>query len=358
MAIKTWKGRLNEIWTFIKAQNPQAGVVTALEGYVNGLTDANKKLLSNALSQGTYDAGVTKADEKTNRQFRRALGLILTARAGSGTAAVDLQRGLAAVAAHRAPADIQNRVKQELQNRDLAQMQLMMRQQGASPQWVGWDPTKQRPLKVGCAIGRRGTNGPGTLGCFVERGGNIYILSNYHVLMQGGSTDNEIVQPAHMTGGSYFDVVADYTDGDQTLDAAIAQVRGGLQVENVTPEGFAINGSSNGVALNQTVHKRGAATRNRVGEITDAAAANQVRPDLNNATCTHLFKIERDDNLDAFATEGIQVPGDSGSAVCDALGRVIGLMNTAGAGCGYATLIQPILTRFNVTILGGGVRTA
>jgi hypothetical protein len=354
----------------------------ALHTLYNNLSGAQQKRLSTAMSMGDYvqakpgllTRGQQRLDmqqqrdlEELFRKYKRCLVFVLSFKTTRPFDArlADAVRVTNAISARIAidmngVTELQNRVTQEVQNADIqvASIQQTLNELA----WAGWDRTVYRPLQAGAAIGQRGQAGPGTLGCFVERNGEIFILSNYHVLKQsmgqGRAGDAEIVQPAHLVGGSYFDVVADYFDGEPTLDAAIARVRRGISCQNRTtgPRAFDINGHSVNVANNDSVQKCGASSGHRRGEVTDAVAFSTPPRNLHGVGITNdNIKIERDDAADASPNVGFQVQGDSGTVVCDMNGAVIGLLNVKHPdGSALATLIDPILTRFNVRIMGVG----
>jgi hypothetical protein len=234
---------------------------------------------------------------------------------------------------------------------------------GVDNTWGGWDATRQRPLLAGCAIGQRGTNGPGTLGCFVSLNGSIYILSNLHVLKKTGAADKAILQPSHMLGGTSFDEIASFFEGEPKLDAALARVSAGVQVQNITPEGMQIGAARRGIGNGAPVRKRGVATRERAGTVVGANPTSITRGDLGPAVVmTDQILVARDDGLDGTPTVGFQVPGDSGSLVVNAANEVVALMHGQVPGVlaqGQATLIAAILDRWpGLTILGPGVHTA
>jgi hypothetical protein len=347
--MKNWQTRLTQTWAFIDAGGFPLPQVNALKAYHNGLTAAERQAISVAMAQGGYNAGVVKALEKNNRNWRRALILALMARKNSGVPANDLLAAQNALAANIANDEAERRVKSEL--KDLANAVLQVRMMAPTNiNWGGWDGATQRPLLPGCNIGRRGANGPGTLGCFVTNAaGHIFILSNRHVLRQNGSTDDEIIQPAHQLGGSFFDDVATFTAELTTHDAAIARVKTGVVCNNVTPEGVAITGSN--AAVLGAVTKRGCASRARRGIVTNVAS-----PNVN--ALGHILQdqllIDIDLLLDPQAALTFQIQGDSGSVVLNGANEVVALMHGQnGATGGQATHIAPILAHFNVLVLVG-----
>lgn len=219
--------------------------------------------------------------------------------------------------------------------------------------WGGWDGTKERPLLAGCSIGRRGSNGPGTLGCFVTIAGDVFILSNKHVLRQAGdAADDEVLQPPHQLGGTFFDSIATFEDELPTHDAAIAKVHSGINCSNTTPEGTAITGV-NVAVLNGDITKRGCATRTRHGTITNA---NSPNVNTGPVTLVDQLLITRDDARDAYAARIFQVQGDSGSIVLNHNNEVVALGHgQASATVLQATHIAPILAHFGAAILVGAM---
>lgn len=359
MAWKNWNTRLTQTMAVITGMN--AVKAPAIQTYINGLTVPNRKLLSAAMEQGGYNANpMGKPMEKMERSFRRALLLVVTAKANTGVPANDLVRGVTAYNANQGQAG-KDLLKAELSNLADSVMQLVGRGVGVGPAWVGWDATRQRPLLAGCAIGQRGTNGPGTLGCFVRLNGAIYILSNMHVLKKTGVVDTAILQPSHLLGGGYSDDVATYFDGEPTLDAALARVATGISCQNVTPEGMVIAGSSRNMGFGDPVRKRGVATLARLGENLGANPAQINRNDLGApVVMTDQILIQQDDADPS--PWGFQVPGDSGSIVVNANGEVVALMHGQVPGdlaVGQATSIGAILDRWpGMTILPAGVHVA
>lgn len=356
---KNWKTRLTDTMTVITGLN--ATKAPTVQAYINSLTVPQRKALSAAMAQGGYAANpLGKAMETVERSHRRALLLVVTARANSGVPANDLARGIAAYNANPA-ASGQALLRAELSNLADSVMQLQSRGVGVDLTWGGWDGTNQRPLLAGCAIGQRGTNGPGTLGCFVQLNGAIYILSNMHVLRKTGTTDAAILQPPHLLGGTYFDEVATYYQGEPLLDAALARVTTGIQCSNVTPAGTVISGHNRNLVANDPVRKHGVATGARNGVCLGANPAQIPRGDLGPpVVMTDQVLIEQaDDDASAY---GFQVPGDSGSIVINAAGEVVALMHGQVPGNvaqGQATTIGAILDRWpGMAILGPGVHVA
>ena len=356
---KSWKKRLNETMGHITTQN--AIKAPAILAYINGLTVPERKLVSAAMAQGSYNANpMGKAMEKFERVYRRALLLVVCARSNSGVAANDLQRGLVAYNANPGQSG-KSLLDAELSQLAQGQLMLVARGQGVDTTWGGWDGRRQRPLLAGCAIGQRGPNGPGTLGCFVMLAGEIYILSNMHVLKKQTAADTGILQPAHITGGTYFDDIATYYQGEPLLDAALGRVKAGVTCSNTTPEGTSISGSNRNLIINDPLRKRGVATRARRGKHLGDNPTAIARGDLGAPiVMTNQILIEQaDDDVSNF---GFQVPGDSGSIVINAAGEVVGLLHgqvPTNRAQGQATKIGAILDRWpGLTIMAPGNHVA
>ncbi|MFN0057629.1 MAG: hypothetical protein ACKVX7_04160 [Planctomycetota bacterium] len=363
-------------------KGPEVGgdgtVAHNLSQYLDTMTGQETDTLSRSLSQGDYQyseatmaiptgkslrhplTNVRKDIEKQYRSYRRALLMVYFAKLQETNHAVGIQRAAAAVSQF-AETELVSRLRNELKNpalrRDYYRMRLM------APTWDGWDQTKYRPLMAGCAIGQRGAYGPGTLGCFVVNPqGEIFLLSNYHVLKQVPGGENAIIQPAHEVGGGFFDFVAEYSAGQPDLDAAIARIKPGISVQNRTVGvgAFDITGSA-GVHNNMQVQKLGCSTGRRIGVIPDANVINPppAFPNIGVAQALHQIRVNRDADNDPRGDLDFQIQGDSGTALCDMAGNVVALLNTKHPG-GYAlaTLITPILQRFNVQILGAGIHVS
>jgi hypothetical protein len=224
----------------------------------------------------------------------------------------------------------------------------------------------------------------GTFGCLVRRGSEVFILSNNHVLAytNKASKGDPIIQPGQYDGGTVSDQIATLEEwvplnmgvGESTcpwakavvdslnvlarvfgsssriaalqekpaenvVDCAIARP---LSPDLVRPDILEI-GIPKGVgvgALGMDVQKTGRTTGYTTGKITQVDVAVQIDYD------GHMVQF-----VDQFMATGMSAGGDSGSAVLDMDGSVIGLLF---AGSGVATLINPIqavLDALNVEIV-------
>ena len=214
----------------------------------------------------------------------------------------------------------------------------------------------------------------GTLGCLVRRDNQIFILSNNHVLanVNNAQPGDPIIQPGRYDGGTPADKVAELAEfipldfggeaancniatgiekalnwaaetlgskhrllayrtapGQNLVDAALARP---LDPAQFVPEIFEI-GRPKGVSqatLGARVQKTGRATGFTQGMITQIDVTTAV--DYNSRTAQFTNQL---------MASGMSAGGDSGSAVLDEDGLVVGLLY---AGSGSATLINPIQT--------------
>jgi len=214
----------------------------------------------------------------------------------------------------------------------------------------------------------------GTFGCLVHRGNEIFILSNNHVLanVNMGKPGDPIIQPGRYDGGTIADQVATLAEyvpidfggtnsecniassiadvlsfiakttgsqhrvtayrespGENLIDAALARPLDPKQFIPVIhkigrPKGIRV------ATLGTQLQKTGRTTDHTTGIISQIDVTTTVDYNGRSATFTNQFMAS-----------GMSAGGDSGSAVLDDEGYVIGLLY---AGSGLATLINPIKT--------------
>ena len=226
----------------------------------------------------------------------------------------------------------------------------------------------------------------GTFGCLVKRGNQVFILSNNHVLanVNNAQPGDAIIQPARYDGGKPEDKVAELAEfipldfggdsansglflglekvlnklaqlfgskhrvmtyctspGENLVDAALARPLNPTQVLGQIVQ----IGLPKGVAeatLGTSLQKTGRTTGYTQGRITQIDVTTSV--DYNGRAATFT---------DQLMAIGMSDGGDSGSAVLDDNGNVVGLLF---AGSPKATLINPIetvLRLLNVEIVTG-----
>lgn len=242
---------------------------------------------------------------------------------------------------------------------------------------------KWRPAPGGVSCGHVAITA-GTLGCLVTRGGQVYILSNNHVLADSneGQPGDPILQPGPHDGGTLDDQIATLeefvpinfgTDGAtcpiatgladvfnglaqifgsrhrmrafqvnpemNLVDAAIARP---LSTNSVKKEILEI-GEPQGVGegtLGLRVRKSGRTTGLTSGEITQVDATVRVGYGAGNtATFT-----------DQLIAGPMSSGGDSGSAVLDEDGRVVGLLFAGSSSTTVINRIQNVLDALNVSV--------
>ena len=214
----------------------------------------------------------------------------------------------------------------------------------------------------------------GTFGCLVQRGGEVFILSNNHVLANVNAAEpgDPIIQPGRYDGGLAADQVAtlagyipldfggeqascnvatgmekvlnlaarvlgskhrlmayNSSPGENLVDAALARP---VNPDQFVPDILKI-GRPKGVreaSLGARLQKTGRTTDHTEGLITQVDATISVNYNGRMATF-----------VDQFVATGMSSGGDSGSAALDDDGYLVGLLF---AGSGAATLINPIQT--------------
>lgn len=214
--------------------------------------------------------------------------------------------------------------------------------------------TRVRPLVGGVSCANRFISS-GTLGYFATSAlpsddpESVYLLSTAHVFGPPGTDTQKrcVVQAAPADGGTGQSVVAEVArsvmpspDESNTIDAAIAKVRPGIQIE---PEILGI-GAVNDVTkatLGEAVQKQGRTTGLTAGNVVSIAYETQVNFQYRNTDRPHAFtnqiRIEPDDPDRPFA-----LFGDSGAlVVTEHARRAVGLY-FAGAYDGSYGLATPI----------------
>ncbi|MGZ9221394.1 MAG: trypsin-like serine protease [Anaerolineales bacterium] len=221
---------------------------------------------------------------------------------------------------------------------------------------------KMRPARPGVSIGHYQITA-GTLGCLVHRNGQVYILSNNHVLANSndGQLGDAILQPGPHDGGTSADQIGTLEQfvpvgfgistgcgcspfafllrllgaakpmvnepGNNTVDCAIAKP---LSADLVNPDILNI-GIPSGVGtatLGTAVQKSGRTT----GHTTDQITQLDVTVSVAYGSKIAVFKNQ-------LMAGAMSQGGDSGSAVLDMDKQVVGLLF---AGSNTTTIMNPI----------------
>jgi hypothetical protein len=243
---------------------------------------------------------------------------------------------------------------------------------------------RHRPAPGGVSIGHRDITA-GTLGCLVSRGGQLFILSNNHVLANSNDAirGDAILQPGPVDGGRFpDDHIASLEDfvaitfleqpsecqfarglitvlnagcqliGSKTryrsvniqatenrVDAAIARPLDPAQVKREILEIGTISGLGSG-SLGTSIKKSGRTTGLTAGEIT------QVDVTVNVQYGPGQLAQFSDQLLAGPMSQG----GDSGSAVLDNNNRLIGLLFAGSESSTIINRIEHVFSELGLTL--------
>ncbi len=237
---------------------------------------------------------------------------------------------------------------------------------------------RYRPAPGGVSIGHRDITA-GTLGCLVKKGGELFILSNNHVLANSNAAQigDPILQPGPYDGGRFPDDhianleafvpisfiggpsgcstasgIADFLNSiarvmgsdarmqaittqaeDNLVDAAIARPLNPNDVKDEILKIGTLQGTAAG-ELGMAIKKSGRTTALTTGEIQQVNVTSTVQYGENK---TAIF-------TDQLLAGAMSQGGDSGSAVLDSNNRLIGLLF---AGSENSTIINRIENVFS-----------
>jgi hypothetical protein len=250
---------------------------------------------------------------------------------------------------------------------------------------MAWqDPTqKWRPALGGVSIGHINVTA-GTLGCLVLKGGELFILSNNHVLADSnlGNKGDAIIQPGKHDGGTLADQIATLEEFvsidfgtspptcptaktvEQLLNAIAKGMGSGHRVVSYQESGgenrvdvalarplspdlverhilnIGVPKGSREATLGTNIKKSGRTTGFTTGSIIQIDATVQVSyGSAGVATFT-----------DQFVAGPMSAGGDSGSAVLDEEDYVVGLLFAGSENTTIFTPIQFVLDALGITI--------
>jgi hypothetical protein len=237
--------------------------------------------------------------------------------------------------------------------------------------------TKQRPAPLGFSVGHPAITA-GTLGARVVDGtGNVYILSNNHVLANSNaaSLGDATLQPGTYDGGTAadqigalaaFHAIVFSSTASNTMDAAIAAVNGSdIGFGTPTDDGYGapsstIFGDANGdglfddknALLGLPVQKYGRTTKLTKGTITGINATLTICYEVVFIFCTKSARF-----VDQVIIEpgGFSGGGDSGSLIVtdDASKSPVALLFAGSSTQTIANRLDLVLDYFDVSIDGG-----
>ncbi|MFW5941718.1 MAG: hypothetical protein ACOCXI_07945 [Chloroflexota bacterium] len=220
---------------------------------------------------------------------------------------------------------------------------------------------RHRPAPIGVSVGHPDITA-GTIGArVVDGGGNVYALSNNHVL--ANSNDAQIgdsaLQPGPYDGGTdpedkigeLHDFEPILFDGsDNIMDAAIASSTT-AELDNATlPEGYGVPGSTVvDASIGLDVQKCGRTTECTTGEVAEINATIEVCYEPQGPFCAQLGRFV--DQI-TITPGDFSAGGDSGSLIVtdDGNNNPVGLLFAGSDTRTIANPIGPVLDRFNVSI--------
>lgn len=228
----------------------------------------------------------------------------------------------------------------------------------------GSDPTGTfaRPVPIGVSIGNVESCSAGTLGARVLKGGQVYILSNNHVLAEENEAANNssIIQPGRfdtspqcsIPAGSGIATLSQFVpisfSGNNTVDAAIA-LTSTADVGNTTFDGGYGQPNRNTVAaaVNMAVQKCGRTTRCTRGTVSAVNATINVQ--YSGGVARFVSQVVITGRRGAFSKSG-----DSGSLIVtdDASANPVALLFAGGQTTTIGNPIGPVLSALGVTIDG------
>ena len=234
------------------------------------------------------------------------------------------------------------------------------------------DLDKYRPLLGGVQIGHETTSAKGTLGCIAQRNsdGSIVMLSNHHVMMDGGAVNGEqIGQPMiACCCCCRANVVGEVVDSrlDALVDCAIARITGqpGFmnEVIDIGPiYGSApLNGAGTTVLPCDVVRKRGRTTGLTVGLVSAPNRNTDALPDDGIPAHTNQIEIVMASGTGIFSDHG-----DSGSVIVNEHNQVVALLwggpvqvnpdgTVTGIDITWASRITDVMTALDITIINSG----
>jgi hypothetical protein len=217
---------------------------------------------------------------------------------------------------------------------------------------------RRRPVTGGVSVGLAvsAMRYAGTLGaivCAKDDPGMLYALSNNHVLADENRAEAGavVVQPGTLDGGAGADRIGAldrfeplrFENRRNWMDAALAALEPGLPVAPEILGVGPVRGSGT-PRLHEVVRKAGRTTGLTEG-IVRALHADIVDIEYDQGMVRMDEVMVIRGTIDSFSR-----PGDSGSVIMDAAGRVIGLLFAGSALVTYAIPVGRVLRRLGVRL--------
>jgi hypothetical protein len=224
--------------------------------------------------------------------------------------------------------------------------------------------SRYRPAPIGVSAGHPGVTA-GTIGArVVDAAGNVYALSNNHVLANQNNAvvGDNVLQPGPYDGGTNpadaFGTLYDFEplrfDGtNNTMDAAIALSSPANLGTSTLADGYGTPTETPVSAfVGQLVKKYGRTTSMTQGQVSEVNVTVTVCYEVVTIFCT---KSARFVNQVAITPGSFSAGGDSGSLVVTQEGNnPVALLFAGSSARTLATPIGPVLSRFGITIDPGG----
>ena len=236
---------------------------------------------------------------------------------------------------------------------------------GAPGKGGGPSPTSvwPRPVPIGVSTGRADECAAGTIAARVKSGSTVYALSNNHVYANenDASRGDEVEQPglydtncryssANDLGNLTKWTTIDFSGGENTMDAAIAQTDTATLGNATPPNGYGVPSSTTAPAqVNMSVEKYGRTTSLTQGTVCAIDFEGNIG--YSSGTAYFVNQIVVCSNKGAFLKAG-----DSGSLLVTSDGNntPVGLMfaGDSSGRYGFANPIDDVLSALGVSIDG------
>ncbi len=222
---------------------------------------------------------------------------------------------------------------------------------------------RSRPARPGISIGNGSRGAPcvaGTLGAFVRKNGDTYVLTNTHVLARNVKAKprrDPITQPGPRDATprcrpSKKDAIAATTtyvrlkpNRPNRIDAGIARLKRGQRIRQQTACGYTPSRRSQRARVGLRVQKCGRTTQRTTGMV--AAVNVTVKVGFRGERSRFRF-------VNQIAFTDLSEGGDSGSLIVTNNGaaRPVALLFAGSRTTTFGTPIQPVLNHFGVTMVG------
>jgi hypothetical protein len=234
------------------------------------------------------------------------------------------------------------------------------------------DTSQYRPVRGGTQIARAGASGVGTLGCLMTVGGDpntVIALTNHHVIYDedcsATANHEEAGQPDGSTSscGCCGDIIGKVLDAqcDADVDIALVKLDGGVkwlgevQEIGVVTGAHALAAADVAPANTFQVVKRGRTSGFTGGTIQawDTSGSINKHDGSLHRNYDHVMVITPNPDPASPGTgTDFSLPGDSGSAILDTGGKVVGILfggssaTATASGSALAFPIQTLVDKF------------